>query len=110
VAVLTEQDAPALSLLELSENKLNDAAGEALAAADWPALRQLNMSGCGIGADGMAALALSPLFDRLVRYHIYGNTTPTRGPAAKKFQRNTHHMIKIDPTELDEGETGDEDF
>ena len=108
LVVLTEQDAPALSLLELSDNKLTDAAGEALAAADWPALRTLHMSSCGVGADGMAALALSPLFDRLVRYHIYGNTTPTRGPAAKKFQRNTNYMVKADPTQLDEGDTGDE--
>lgn len=63
-----------LHTLDLSGNPLGPAGAETLAA--WPglaAVRRLRLGGCGVGAEGLRALARSPHAAGLVSLDLRGN-------------------------------------
>jgi uncharacterized protein (TIGR02996 family) len=61
-----------LEVLELGNSPIGDAGAVALAACGWR-LRKLSLHGCGIGAEGLAALAASPVLSPTRDLNLSGN-------------------------------------
>ena len=69
----------ALHTLRLPTAWIDDAGAAALAAADWPALRVLDLSGNVIGPVGVKALLASPLAARLEKLDLSANPIGDKG-------------------------------
>lgn len=70
---------PALQQLSLSRNALGDAGLSQLCASPWKGLQHLQLSGCGLTAEGLKALASAASLDQLTHLDLSHNQL---GPAA----------------------------
>jgi uncharacterized protein (TIGR02996 family) len=97
-----------LTTLDLSNNALSNSGAQALAAGRWPNLRNLNLSRCQIGPDGIEALANSPTLAALTSLNLGYNTVGSSGALALANSPYLTNLINLGVRDTGIGKKGQE--